>query len=128
LLSVTGDLAAFLDFQTAEGHADAAGAVGQRIGFAAGAAVVGGHGLAQLLNAAGPQGGVLPLCSGQVAQNLGPHRVGVPVGQGEVGVVALHLRLPVAFQGGENLFQLGAAQYFGATQCSIGHVSFLTFL
>ena len=107
LLAVVGDVAAFFDFKAAQGHADAAGAVGERVGFAAGVAVVDGLGAAQLHDAAMPQRGVLPLGAGQVAQDLGAHGVGVAVGQGLVGVVALHLRLPVALQGGQNLFQLG---------------------
>ena len=70
---------------------------------------------AQFHDAAVPQGGVLPLGAGQMAQHLGAHRVGVALGQGQVGVVALHLGLPVAFQGRQNLLQLGAAQRCLAT-------------
>ena len=65
-----------------------------------------------------PQGGVLQLGAGQVAQDLGADRVGVAVGQGLVGVVALHLGLPVGFQGGQNLLQLGAAQGGGGHDAS----------
>jgi hypothetical protein len=60
-----------------------------------------------------------PTRAGQMAQHLGAHRVGVAVGQGQVGVVALHLGLPVAFQGRQNLLQLGAAH------CFLGHVFLL---
>ena len=36
LLAVVGDVAALFDFEAAQGHADAAGAIGQRVGLAAG--------------------------------------------------------------------------------------------
>ncbi len=113
--------AAFLDLQTAQGHADAAGAVGQRVGFAAGVAAVDRLGSAQLLDAPMPQCGVFPLSAGQVAQYLSAHRIRVAVGQGQVGVVALHLGLPVAFQCRQNLLD------FGAAQRSIGHSGLLAF-
>ncbi len=103
--------AAFFDLQAAQGHAHAAGAVGQRIGLAAGAAGVDRLGSAQLLDAAFPQRGVLHLRLGQMAQHLRAHRVGIAVGQGVVGVVALHLGLPVAFKGRQNLLVSGAAQH-----------------
>ena len=98
LFAVAGDGAALLDLQAAQSHADAACAGGQRVGIAAGAAMVDRLLSAKLDDAAMPQCGVLPLGGGQVAQHLGSHRVGVAVCQGLVGVVALHLRLPVAFQ------------------------------
>ncbi len=52
---------------------------------------------------------------GQVAQHLGAHRVGIAVGQGLVGVVALHLGLPVAFQ--------SAPEPSSAWRCSTCHWS-----
>ena len=110
LLAVAGNCPALLDLQAAQGHAHAAGAVGQRVGLAAGLAAVDRLGSAQLHDAAVPQRGVLPLGAGQMAQHLGAHRVRVPVGQRLVGVVALHLGLPVAFQSRQNLLQPGAAQ------------------
>ena len=110
LLAVAGDVAALFDFKAAQGHAHAAGAVGQRVGLAAGTAGVDGLGSAQLLDAAFPQRGVLDLGLGQMAQHLRAHRIGVAVGQGVVGVVALHLGLPVAFEGGQDLLVSGAAQ------------------
>ena len=118
LLAVAGDGAALLDLQPAQRHADAAGAVGQRVGLAAGPAVVDRLGSAQLLDAAVPQRGVLPLGAGQVAQHLGAHRVRVPVGQGQVGVVALHLGLPVAFQCRQNLLQLWRCSMFHWPSCA----------
>jgi len=54
LLAVTGDVAALLDFQAAQGHAQAAGAVGEGVGLAAGTAGVDGLGSAELLDALGP--------------------------------------------------------------------------
>ena len=108
LLAVAGDVAALLDLKAAQGHAHAAGAVGQRVGLAAGAALVDGLRAAQFLDAAFPKRGVLQLGVGQVAQHLGAHRVGVAVGQGHVGVVALHLGLPVALKRGQNLLGFGA--------------------
>ena len=119
LLAVGGDVAAFFDLQAPERHAHAAGAVGQRIGLAAGLAAVDRLGAAQLENAAMPQSGVLPLRCGQVAQHLGADRLGVPLGQGEIGVVRLHLGLPVFFQGRQDLFQLGGAQRSLATGVSL---------
>ena len=98
LLAIVGDVAAFLDFEATQGHADAAGAVGERIGLSAGIAVVLGLRPAELDDAAMPEGGVLPLGAGQVAQDLGAHRVGVAIGQGLIGVVALHLGLPIGFE------------------------------
>ena len=44
LLAIVGDVAALFDLETAQGHADAAGAVGERIGFAAGIAFIDGFG------------------------------------------------------------------------------------
>ena len=119
LLAVAGDGAALLDLEAAQGHADAAGAAGQRVGLAAGVAMVNRLRSAQLHDAAMPERGVLPLGAGQVAQHLGAHRVRVAVGQGQVGVVALHLGLPVALQGRQNLLQLCAAHRF------LGHLSLL---
>ena len=43
LLSVAGDGAALLDFETAKSHADAAGTAGQRVGIASGLAVIDGR-------------------------------------------------------------------------------------
>ena len=129
LLAVVGDVAAFFDLEPAQGHADAAGAVGQRVGLAAGIAVVDRLGTAQLHDAAMPEGGVLPLGAGQVAQDLGAHGIGVAVGQGLVGVVALHLGLPVGFEGGQNLLQLGAAECggsHGASPCVLLRIRHLT--
>jgi hypothetical protein len=121
LRAVVGDVAAFLDFEAAQGHADAAGAVGERVGLAAGVARVGRLISAQFHDAAMPQGGVLQLRASQVAQHLGAHRVRVAVGQGLVGVVALHFGLPVAIQGVQNLLQ------FRAVQCFLGHSYLLAF-
>ena len=67
-----------------------------------------------------PESGVFPLGAGEVAQNLGADRVGVAVGEGFIGVIALHLGLPVGFEGSQNFFQLGAAQGgdgHGASPC-----------
>ena len=122
LLAVAGDGAALLDLKAAQGHAHAAGAAGQRVGIAAGLAGVDGFRSAQLDDAAVPQSCVFPLSAGQMAQHLGADRIGVALGQGKVGMVALHLGLPVALKGCQYLFQLGAAHRF------LGHVSLLAFL
>ncbi len=53
---------------------------------------------------------MLQLRAGQMAKHLGAHRVGVALGQSKISVIALHLGLPIAFKGCQNLFQLGAAQ------------------
>ena len=82
LFAVAGDGAALFDLQTAQGHAHAAGAVGQRVGLAAGAAPIDRLAAAQLDDASMPERGVLPLGASQMAQHLGAHRVRVPVGQG----------------------------------------------
>ena len=60
---------------------------------------------------------MLPLGAGQVAQHLGAHGIGVAVGEGLIGVVALHLGLPVAFEGGQHLLHPGAAQGSGGHGC-----------
>jgi len=122
LLAVVGYMAALLDFQAPQGHAHAAGAVGQRVRLAVGAAGVDGLRTAEFEDAAVPQSGVLPLGAGKVTQHLGANRVGVAFGKGQVGVMALHLSLPVAFQGRQNLLQPDAAQRF------LGHVSLLASL
>ncbi len=121
LLAVTGDGPALLDLQPAQGHANTAGSAGQRMGIAARLAVVDRFGSAQLDDAPMPQRGMLPFGACQVAQNLGAHRIAVPVGQCRVGVEALHLGDPVAFERCQNLLQ------FGAIHRSIGHLSSLTF-
>jgi len=54
---------------------------------------------------------VLDLGLGQVAENLGAHRIGVAVGKGGVGVVALHLGLPVALEGDQYLLVSCAGQH-----------------
>ena len=102
LLAVVGDVAAFFDFKAAEGHADAAGAIGEGVGFAARTAVINGFGTAKFDNAAVPEGGMLPLSAGQMTEDLSANGVGVPIGKGEVGVVALHLGLPVSLEGCQN--------------------------
>ena len=112
LLAVAGDVAALFDFEAAQGHAHAAGAVGQRVGLAAGAAAVDGLGPAQLLDAAFPQRGVLHL--GWARWRSTWARTGSVSRSARVviGVVALHLGLPVALQGRQNLLSFGAAQGF----------------
>jgi len=54
LFTVTGDVAALFDLESAQGHAHAAGAVGQRVGLTTGSAGVDGLGSAQLLDATFP--------------------------------------------------------------------------
>ena len=105
LLAVVGDVAAFFDFEATQCHADAAGAVGERVGFSAGIAVVYRFRSAEFNDSAMPESGVLQLSAGEVTQYLGADRIGVAIGQGLVGVVALHLGLPIGFEGGQNLLQ-----------------------
>ena len=119
LRAVVGDVAALFDFKAAESHADAAGAVGERVGFAAGIALVDRFGTAKFDDAAMPKGGVLPLGGGEVAQDLGADGVGVAVGESLIGVVALHLRLPVGLEGGKNFLQPGTARMVIATCVSL---------
>ncbi len=129
LLAVVGDVAALFNFKAAQGHADAAGAIGEGVGFAAGIAVVTGLCSAELDDAAVPESGVLPLGSGEVTQHLGAHGVSIAIGEGLVGVVALHFGLPVGFEGGQNLFQLGAAECggcHGASPCVLLRIRHLT--
>ena len=80
--AVVGDVAAFFDFKTAQGHADAAGAVGERVGFAAGIAFVDGLGATEFDDAAMPRARVLPLGTGKVAQDLRADGIGVAIGEG----------------------------------------------
>ena len=112
LLAVVGDVTALLDLQPAQGHADAAGAVGQRVGLAAGVALVLGLRPAEFDDAALPESGVLPLRAGQMAQDLGAHRIGIAIGQGLVGVVALHLGLPVGLESRQHLLEPCPRQCF----------------
>ncbi len=56
-----------------------------------------------------PELGVLEFGSGQMAQNLGAHGLCIALSQGEVGVVGLHLGVPVFFEGGQDFFKPGAA-------------------
>lgn len=110
LLAVAGDVAALFDFEPAQGHADAAGARGQRVGRAAGAAFINGFGPAQLADALGPQRRVLHFGRGEMAQYLGAHGIAVAVGERAVGVVALHFGLPVGLKSGQDLSGASAAQ------------------
>ncbi len=112
LAAVVGDMPAFFNLQAAQGHADAAGPIGQGVGFAPGIAVVLRLGPAQFHDASVPQRGVFPFSAGQVAQHLRAYRVAVALGQRLVGVVPLHFRLPVGFQGLQDLFMAGARQCF----------------
>ena len=121
LLTVVGDMAAFFNFQAPQRHADAAGAVGKRIGLAARAAMIDRLRSAQFEDATMPKGGMLPLGSRQMAQHLGAHRIGISVSQRLIGVVALHLGLPIAFQGCQNLLQPHPVQRF------LGHSFLLAF-
>src|SRR5205814_1438324 len=66
LLTVVGDMPAFLDLQAPQGHADAARAVGHRVGLASGTPFVLRLRPGQLHDAAVPQSGVLPLGARQV--------------------------------------------------------------
>jgi hypothetical protein len=43
-----------------------------------------------LLNAAGPQGGMLELGLGEMSEHLGANRVGIAIGQRCICVIALH--------------------------------------
>ena len=110
LFAVAGDVPALLDFKAAQGHADAAGAVGQRIGLAALFAAVDGLASAQLDDASVPELGVLQLGGRQMAQHLGAHRIGVAIRQRLVGVVALHLRLPAVFERLQDFVQANSTQ------------------
>ena len=103
LLAVVGDVAALFDLKPAQGHADAAGTIGEGVGLAAGVAVVNGLRTTQFDDAAVPEGSVLPLGAGEVAQNLGTDGIAVAVGEGVIGVVALHFGLPIGFEGGQAL-------------------------
>ena len=61
LLAVVRDVAALVEFQTAQGEVEAADAVGQRVGFASLGAVVLRDLRAQLLQSSGPEVGVVLL-------------------------------------------------------------------
>jgi hypothetical protein len=99
-------MAAFFDLETAQGHANTSSAVGKRVSIAAGFSVVDRFFAPELNDAAVPEGGVFPLGGRQVAQDLGAYRVGVALGQGEVGVIGLYLGVPVFFKSLEDLFEL----------------------
>jgi len=61
LPAVVGNVAAFFDLQTAQSHANAAGAVGQGVGVAAGTSPVSRLGASKLDNAAFPERRMFPL-------------------------------------------------------------------
>ncbi len=72
---------------------------------------------------------MLPLSAGEVTQYLGADGIGVTIGQGFVGVVALHFGLPISFEGGQNLLQLGTAECggsHGASPCVLLRIRHLT--
>src|ERR1700759_4626754 len=117
LLAVVGDVAAFFDFEAAQCHADSAGAIGEGVGFAAEISGVYGFRSAKFNDAAVPESGMFPLGAGKVTQYLGTNGIGVAIGQGFIGVIALHLGLPIGFDSGQNLFQLGAAECGGCHFC-----------
>jgi hypothetical protein len=73
LLAVGGDVAALFDLKAAQGHADAAGAVGERIGLAAGLAAVDRLGAASSLMRPCQRAACSHSAAGQVAQHLGAH-------------------------------------------------------
>ena len=106
LFTVAGDGAALFDFEAAEGHADAAGAAGQRVRVAAGLAGVSRRRAPELLDAAGPQGGMFQLRLCQMPQYLSAHGVGIAIGQRRICVITLHLGLPVPCQGSQHLLGL----------------------
>lgn len=106
-------MAAFFDFETTEGHANAASAAGEGVGLTAGLAVVDGLSAAELKDAAMPEGGVLPLGRCEVAKDLGANGVSVALGKGEVGVVGFDLGLPVCFESLKDLFEFRGTEDSG---------------
>ena len=98
LFAVVGDVTALFDFKATQGHADSAGAVGKGVGFATGISGIDRLGTAKFDDAAVPKGGMLPLSAREVTQYLGAHGVSIPIGEGFIGVIALHLGLPVGFE------------------------------
>ena len=110
LRAVVRDVAALFDLEAPQSHLGAAGAIGQRIGLAPGSAGVSRRRSAQFLDAACPERRMLQLGLGQMAQHLRAHRIGVAIGERRIGVVALHLGLPVAFESGQHLPGPGAVQ------------------
>ena len=63
---------------------------------------------------------MFPLGPGKMTQYLGANGVCVAIRKGLVGVVALHLGLPIGFESCQNLFQLGTAEgggRHGASPC-----------
>jgi len=102
LATVVRDVPAFFDLEAAKSHANAAGAVGQRIGLSARRAVICRFGTTEFDHPPLPKSSMLPFGRGEVAQNLGANRVIVAIGEGVVGVVALHFGLPVGLEGSKN--------------------------
>ena len=104
LLAVAGDVAALVEFEAAECEALAADAVGERAGFAGFGALVLGNRRAEGGEARGPEVGVMLLGQGEVAQGAAALGLGFLLGERVVGVVAAHLRLPVAGEGFDQTF------------------------
>ena len=117
LLAVVGDVTALFNLETTERHANAAGAVGERVGFAAGISFIDRLGAAEFDDAALPESGMLPLCARKMAEDLGAHGIGVAIGQSLIGVVALHLGLPVGFECSQNLFEPGIGEQCDSQSC-----------
>jgi hypothetical protein len=115
-------MAALFNFEAAEGHADATGAISEGVGFAAGLAFVYGLRAAELDNATVPEGGMLPLGTGEVAEDLSADGVSVAVGESEIGVVGLDLGLPVGFKGLEDLFELCGTEDRCGQGCAPGYL------
>ena len=104
LLAVVGDVAALVEFQTAQGKVEAADAVGERIGLAAFAAGVLGDGRAEGGEPASPEIGVVLLGQGKMVQRAALLRIGGLQRERVVGVIAAHLRLPVAGERFDEVF------------------------
>ena len=105
LLAVVGDVAAFFDFEAAQGHQGPPGLARQRSGLSLWISLVSGRLATEILDAAGPQVGMLQLGLRQMTKDGGPQAVRVAIGEGEVGIVPLHFRLPVALKTRQHLAQ-----------------------
>ena len=98
LLAVLGDVAALIDLQAAQGQVVAPDAGLEAVSITARASPVDRLRLPQFTQAAGPQCGVLLFRQGHVFESLLTHRLGLPLGESPIGVIARHLGLPVLFQ------------------------------
>ncbi len=111
LLAVFGDIAAFVDFQTAQSQIVAPDAVLEAVSIAGRLASVDWLRLPQLPQSACPQRGMFLFCNRHVFEGLLAPRLALPLGERAIGVIAGHFCLPVLFQDLGQPWMAGQGRY-----------------